>query len=463
MAAPAFPPAWAAGVHPGHFVLVLHPERDEADEYYVAARVGVTDEWIALTTQDEEPFAFEWKVLELRGDAAWPQGGYRVIAGVDAQRAAPPGHAQPINWICDPETLTPWSPTPQQSAEIVAMGHALSLQYQHVLTGPGAAAGEVPGLSRVRLRGVARAGRMAGLPMATMPKLPIAQPGGGMAPATAGNVLGPGSAMGAAPAAAVAPGLGYVEQPGPVGGDAVKMELDALKHVVDDMRVASATHRNLERKKKKKKRRDGSDDRDKKEKKESKNTKDKKHRKKKKKKGSDSGSSTSRSSSSSASSATSGEDEPMIFAPGSKKSITSGMVLRANTQRFKRRSDLINFHYKHPGGLAGHFLWQVRQRVGGEMPTSLGRLAQVDASHWVNLYAGVKDVRDQKEIAFLAKLMLEMGNGRTNVAADMASMRIREIMLAKRDGGSWDKASVVSLQPGQHGGHAAVPDGAFVA
>jgi hypothetical protein len=45
----------------------------------------------------------------------------------------------------------------------------------------------------------------------------------------------------------------------------------------------------------------------------------------------------------------------------------------------------------------------------------------------------------------------------------MASMRIREIVLAQREGGSWDKASVVSLQPGQHGGHAVIPDGAFEA
>jgi len=81
----------------------------------------------------------------------------------------------------------------------------------------------------------------------------------------------------------------------------------------------------------------------------------------------------------------------------------------------------------------------------------------------VNLYAGLKDARDQKEVAFLAQLMLEMGSGRTNVAADMASMRIREIVLAQREGGSWDKASVVSLQPGQHGGHAVIPDGAFEA
>ena len=138
-------------------------------------------------------------------------------------------------------------------------------------------------------------------------------------------------------------------------------------------------------------------------------------------------------------------------------------MLRANTMRFKRRSDLMNFHYKHPGGLAGHFLLQVRQRVGGEMPTTLSRLAQVDASHWVNLCAGVKDIRDQKEIGFLAKLTLEMGNDRISVAADMAAMRIREMMMAKKDGGSWDQASVVGLQPGPHSGHAAIPDGAFVA
>ena len=97
------------------------------------------------------------------------------------------------------------------------------------------------------------------------------------------------------------------------------------------------------------------------------------------------------------------------------------------------------------------------------MPKTSRDLAQVDASSWANLYSSVKEIRDQKEVAFLCKLLLEVGHRRLGSAADLMAMRVREIMLAKRDGSSWDKASVLSLLPGVHGGHAVIPDGAFVA
>ena len=57
-----------------------------------------------------------------------------------------------VNWICDPEAMLLWSPTIQQTAEIIAMGHDMAQQKARHLAGPGAAAGEPPGFTRVRLR-----------------------------------------------------------------------------------------------------------------------------------------------------------------------------------------------------------------------------------------------------------------------------------------------------------------------
>ena len=139
------------------------------------------------------------------------------------------------------------------------------------------------------------------------------------------------------------------------------------------------------------------------------------------------------------------------------------MITDANTLRFKRRSDLLNFHYRHPGGLAAAFLWQVKQRVGGDPPKDSDVLKQVDAAGWANLHANLKEIRDQREVSFLCRLLLELGHNRLPLAADLMAMRIREILLAKRDGSSWDKASVLSLLPGNHGGHAPIPEGAFTA
>ena len=49
---------------------------------------------------------------------------------------------------------------------------------------------------------------------------------------------------------------------------------------------------------------------------------------------------------------------------------------------------------------------------------------------------GVKDQRDQKEIQLFSRLLLELGQRNFEVAADLMMMRIREVMQAKKEGGS---------------------------
>ena len=74
----------------------------------------------------------------------------------------------------------------------------------------------------------------------------------------------------------------------------------------------------------------------------------------------------------------------------------------------------------------------------------------------------LKDVRDVRACHLLGYLLMQMGRGRFSQAADVIAMRVREIRMAKKDGGSWEKASVCSLLPGTHPGTAVVPDGAMI-
>ena len=162
------------------------------------------------------------------------------------------------------------------------------------------------------------------------------------------------------------------------------------------------------------------------------------------------------------------EDKHLPWVTGKKRKITPEMVLDANVLRFKKRSDLLNFHVRHPGGLAAAFLWQVKSRLGGELPKDTEELKKVDAAGWAQIYANLKEIRDQREVAFMCRLLLELGHNRLGLAADLVAMRVREILLAKRDQGSstaagWEKAAVVSLLPGPLPGHTLLPEGAFIA
>jgi hypothetical protein len=190
----------------------------------------------------------------------------------------------------------------------------------------------------------------------------------------------------------------------------------------------------------------------------------KKREKKKKKEGS----SSSSSGDSDSSGSDSEEDKHLPWVAGKKRKITPEMVLDANVLRFKKRSDLLNFHFRHPGGLAAAFLWQVKSRLGGELPKDTEELKKVDAAGWAQIYANLKEIRDQREVAFMCRLLLELGHNRLGLAADLVAMRVREILLAKRDQGSstaagWEKAAVVSLLPGPLPGHTLLPEGAFIA
>ena len=151
-------------------------------------------------------------------------------------------------------------------------------------------------------------------------------------------------------------------------------------------------------------------------------------------------------------------------APDAKRvKFTPAIVNRATCLRFKRRSGLLTFAQKYPGGLAAHFLSQVKMRMNAGIPSDSTEIREVDFTSWANNPAltELKDTRDQKELLFLGRILSEIGMKRIPQVADLIAMRVREMRAAKRDGGSWDKAAAISLMPGTMASNAALPDSAF--
>ena len=145
----------------------------------------------------------------------------------------------------------------------------------------------------------------------------------------------------------------------------------------------------------------------------------------------------------------------------SKTRISSRQLGALEGLRFRRRSDLLAFVTKHPGVLTSHMMMQIRARLLHGAPEAMLDLYRVDAGVWAATAAGLKEVRDQREIAVVAKALTLLNQGKTAQASDLMVQRIREILVAKRPGGSWEKGELVSLLPSTQASSAPLPDGAL--
>ena len=120
-----------------------------------------------------------------------------------------------------------------------------------------------------------------------------------------------------------------------------------------------------------------------------------------------------------------------------------------------------------PGGavVGAHFLppppMQIRARLLHGAPGAMADLYRVDAWVWAATAAGIEEVRDQREFAVVAKALPLLNQGKTAQASDLMVQRIREILVAKRPGGSWEKGELVSLLPSTQASSAPLPDGAL--
>ena len=98
--------------------------------------------------------------------------------------------------------------------------------------------------------------------------------------------------------------------------------------------------------------------------------------------------------------------------------------------------------------------------MGHNLPTDTNELRATDVSGWSSRDGSMKDTCDQKEMMLLSRLLSELAHNRLPQLADVITQRIRELH-AKTEESSWDKAGVLSLQPGSYAASAPVPDGAF--
>ena len=114
--------------------------------------------------------------------------------------------------------------------------------------------------------------------------------------------------------------------------------------------------------------------------------------------------------------------------------------------------------------MTAHVLFQVRRKLL-QPPSSADTqaLTDTDPSTWAAPDQTLKDVRDTKESQLISKVMGEVSRDRIPQALDLLTMRLREIRMAKGQGGSWEKVAALSLVPGEGGVPVtqALPDGAM--
>ena len=88
-------------------------------------------------------------------------------------------------------------------------------------------------------------------------------------------------------------------------------------------------------------------------------------------------------------------------------------------------------------------------------------LYAVEAGIWSSTATGLQEVRDQREVAVLSRVLALLNQRKIVEAADVAVQRAREVLAAKRAGGSWEKAELLSLLPTTQSSTAPLPDGAL--
>ena len=458
----------------GTFALVQRGA--EWDEVCLAAPIGDGTSWVARTTSADGSAFICTAITPSFGTVLFPVIG----AGPPAiLRGPPPGVAAgDINWMCRvPQADHQWCYQPGDLAPLIAEGVQWAAILQagrgpvgFVIFQPGPAPGVTaaalptlplppfaaplpgPGVAGVLVAagGGAAAGPAAGL----LPAAAVPGAGGVPPPAAAGGALG-----GAVPGGLMDLGMGG--PPAVAGGDGAAggLSLEALRKAVEDLQMM-ATSEPKPGKKKKKKKQDDSRGRSRDRKKSGKH-KHKKSRsstggsrkKRKKKKTRDSSSSSGSRTSSSSSGSSSGSEivKWTQSRSGGRKQVTARMLHAVEGHRFKKKGDVVQYAATHPGALSGYFLAQCFARLSKGAVSTQGDLNKVSVAQWASQHAGLSDIRDTREVATLACAMDAINRREVQQAMDILSQRILAIQLAKRKGGSWEKAEAVELIPGSSG------------
>ena len=118
-----------------------------------------------------------------------------------------------------------------------------------------------------------------------------------------------------------------------------------------------------------------------------------------------------------------------------------------DSQKFKRKGELVAYATKNPGALSAHFLASIYARLSKGRVERSSQLREANVVTWASQHSGLSEVRDVREVLTLAEAMDCINRREIERAMDILSQRILAIQQAKRKGGSWEKAEMIELIP----------------
>jgi hypothetical protein len=114
---------------------------------------------------------------------------------------------------------------------------------------------------------------------------------------------------------------------------------------------------------------------------------------------------------------------------------------------------------RHPGALTAHFLNVVHRRLSKGIPSNTRDLAKVSVAQWAEKYTELTERRDLREVQTLAECLDRLNRGEVEACADIIVQRIQAIRVAKKKGGTWEKAESLELITSGGSGGSLLPAG----
>ena len=139
-------------------------------------------------------------------------------------------------------------------------------------------------------------------------------------------------------------------------------------------------------------------------------------------------------------------------AGGRSRTVRPSELRWLETRRFKARGELLAFAAEHPGALSGFFLSLCHQKLSHGMVKKTGDLRKVSVQQWAEKYAGLTELRDQREVLTIAAVMDAINTKDLEIAMDILAQRVVAVQQAKSKGGTWEKAEKLELTGGASSG-----------
>jgi hypothetical protein len=103
----------------------------------------------------------------------------------------------------------------------------------------------------------------------------------------------------------------------------------------------------------------------------------------------------------------------------------------------------------------------VRKKCRKGTPSGFKEMKQVDLGAWSFNSTAWKDLQDISEAQALSLVLEKSNRDQLPHAVDIISQPIREVLLAKKSGGTWEKGFLVGLLPCDQPAPMSMPDGAM--